>query len=213
MRERILDAAVQLLRTSGVKSLTQPQVAKAAGVLQSHLTYYFPKRTDLLLAVAHHSAAERGQELQGFFASQLAPGGGETPALDFVRTMIKDLPRSRMVLGLVIEADEDPALKAVMAEQVGLLRGLVALGIRRQLDDPAVDVVLAALWGLGIQHLVLGDQRGEAYTDAIIETLPAWLSALPPPPDKGVRAAPEVAPTKAEKRAKPARKKRSREGD
>lgn len=206
VRERILDAAVQLLRTSGVKSLTQPQVAKAAGVLQSHLTYYFPKRTDLLLAVAHHSAAGRAQELQSFFASQsLSPGGGETPALDFVRTMIKDLPRSRMVLGLVIEADEDPALKAVMAEQVGLLRGLVALGIRRQLDDPTVDVVLAALWGLGIQHLVLGDQRGEAYIDAIIATLPAWLAALPPPPDKAASPAPVATPPKAEK---PTRKKR-----
>jgi AcrR family transcriptional regulator len=185
VRDRILDAAVQLLRTTGVKALTQPQVAKAAGVLQSHLTYYFPKRTDLLLAVARHSVLSMGQDLHSFFATQAFPhadADSQARVLALIRAMVTNLPRTRMVLGLVVEADEDPALKAVMVEQVGVLRGLVALGIRRQLDDPAVDVVLATLWGLGLQHLILSEKRGEAYTDAIIESLPAWLAALPPPP-------------------------------
>ena len=52
VRERILDAAVKLLETSGVSKLAQPQVAKEAGVPPGHLTYYFPKRLDLLSAVA-----------------------------------------------------------------------------------------------------------------------------------------------------------------
>ena len=53
VRTRILDAALGLLAEGG--ELTQPRVSKAAGVRQSHLTYYFPTITDLLQAVARHS--------------------------------------------------------------------------------------------------------------------------------------------------------------
>ena len=34
---------VTLLHEQGLAALTQPRIAKAAGVSQSHLTYYFPK--------------------------------------------------------------------------------------------------------------------------------------------------------------------------
>src|SRR5262245_36386011 len=57
VRERILDAALAILSESGIQHLTQPEVAKRAGVRQSHLTYYFPTRDDLLEA-----GTERGVE-------------------------------------------------------------------------------------------------------------------------------------------------------
>ena len=43
-----------LLKERGIAALTQPQVAAAAGVKQSHLTY-FPTRADLLLGIAEAS--------------------------------------------------------------------------------------------------------------------------------------------------------------
>ena len=55
VKEAILVAGQELLRESGVAALTQPKVARAAGIKQSHLTYYFPTRADLLLGVAEHS--------------------------------------------------------------------------------------------------------------------------------------------------------------
>lgn len=48
----ILTAGSMLLREKGVTALTQPQVAQAANIKQSHLTYYFPTRASLLLAIA-----------------------------------------------------------------------------------------------------------------------------------------------------------------
>ncbi len=51
-------AAATLIREQGLPKLTQPRVAKAAGVSQSHLTYYFPTRADLVHAVLER-AAER----------------------------------------------------------------------------------------------------------------------------------------------------------
>ena len=58
VRDRILDAALELLAQGGAQELTQPRVARAAGVRQSHLTYYFPTRAHLFQAVAHRSLDE-----------------------------------------------------------------------------------------------------------------------------------------------------------
>ncbi len=52
VRDRILAAALALLRETGIQGLSQVQVARRARVRQSHLTYYFPRRHDLLAAVA-----------------------------------------------------------------------------------------------------------------------------------------------------------------
>ena len=52
VKESILEAGIALLESKGIAALTQPQVASAAGIKQSHLTYYFPTRTDLLTAIA-----------------------------------------------------------------------------------------------------------------------------------------------------------------
>ena len=60
-RQRILDAAIRIARKSGIKALTQPRVAAAAGVRQSHLTYYFPRKADLLAAVLEASHHQGGR--------------------------------------------------------------------------------------------------------------------------------------------------------
>jgi AcrR family transcriptional regulator len=51
-RTRILTAGVEVLHTEGFAALTQQAVAEKAGVRQSHITYYFPTRLDLLQATA-----------------------------------------------------------------------------------------------------------------------------------------------------------------
>jgi len=64
VRDRILQAALRLLAESGAHELTQPRVAKAAGVRQSHLTYYFPTRADLLQEVARYSIGTLAGQLE-----------------------------------------------------------------------------------------------------------------------------------------------------
>lgn len=55
VRQRLLNAALELIQTEGFFSLTQKRVSKLAGVRQSHLTYYFPTHSDLLKAVSEES--------------------------------------------------------------------------------------------------------------------------------------------------------------
>lgn len=182
VREKILDAAVDLLREQGARALTQPQVARAAGVLQSHLTYYFPKRNDLLLAVARHSTERAARELRVFLAAQPfaeAEGAVQARVLDLTRHLAKDRGRTRILLALLVEADDDPKLAEVIAEGVEVVRAVVALAIERPTDDPDVDLVLAALWGIGLQHFILGRRRGDAHTDALFARIPAWIARAP----------------------------------
>lgn len=218
VRERILDAAVELLREHGVKALTQPQVARAAGVLQGHLTYYFPRRTDLMLAVAQHGVEGIGRDMQAFVASS-PPASTDEALRDriqaVVRALTKDRARTRMMLGLLIEADDDPALAQVMIANAGFIRGLVALAMRRPADAPDIDLGLATLWGIGLLHFLLGPSRGEGPTDAAVARLPSWFARIPPaeePPPakraaaKGAAAKRAVAKGVAAPRGKPAKK-------
>lgn len=43
--------AVDILEKHGIQSLTQMEVAKGVAIPQGQLTYHFPKRTDLIMAV------------------------------------------------------------------------------------------------------------------------------------------------------------------
>ena len=113
VRERILEAALGLLAQSGAHELTQPRVAKTAGVRQSHLTYYFPTRADLLQAVAHYSI----EKLLG----QLAQRPGALPLE--MASAAADKRRARVMLGLVAAADRDPKIKQGMRKFVAELRG------------------------------------------------------------------------------------------
>src|SRR5437762_11032390 len=105
VRSRILEAALKLLAESGAHELTQPRVAKAAGVRQSHLTYYFPTRGELLQEVARHSIEKLAEQLAHARPGAL-PGG--------IAAGAADKRRSRVMLGLVTAADRDPQIKKRM---------------------------------------------------------------------------------------------------
>lgn len=117
IRKRILDAGVDLLETQGVAALTQPRVARAAGVSQSHLTYYFPTRNRLLMALAE-AAVER--LLDGLREAAQRSAGAE-PAGLFAEMILRHAP-VRVMLGLVVAADREPELRSSLAALIGRVR-------------------------------------------------------------------------------------------
>lgn len=50
LSEAIVNAALELAKTTSLTQVSQAKIAKQAGVTQSHLTYYFPKRSELIKA-------------------------------------------------------------------------------------------------------------------------------------------------------------------
>ena len=162
VRTRILDAALGLLAEGGAHELTQPKVARAAGVRQSHLTYYFPTRGELLQEVARHSigklASQLGHAPDGSLAEAIAAGAA-------------DKRRSRVILGLVHAADRDAKVKARMRKFVAEVRTrmsplLAAGGLKT--DPESVAFFHCCVVGCAVLQLARDNPAARAEARAVL---------------------------------------------
>ena len=163
VRERILQAALRLLAESGAHELTQPRVAKAAGVRQSHLTYYFPTRGDLLQEVARYSIGRLAGQLEhtkpGALPENIAAGAA-------------DKRRARVMLGLVGAADRDPKIKQRMRKFVAELRGRMTpvLAAGGMATDPAsVAFFHSCVIGCAVLQLARDNPQARAEAKAVLK--------------------------------------------
>lgn len=155
IRQRILDAALDIVEKNGVTALTQPRVAKAAGVRQSHLTYYFPKKADLFVALLQASHARAGDAAHGQAHGHMS----FDDAMKALRALVLDPLRMRFFLGIVVEAGEAGNLQPILAEHARALVFQVAPHFGRAGDDPDVTDFVDALRGLGVRMLIDPDSK------------------------------------------------------
>lgn len=153
VRERILNAALAILSESGIQHLTQPEVAKRAGVRQSHLTYYFPTRDDLLEA-----GTERGVEHLAAGLGRLVAGETDVTRSRLIERLavaISDRAHMRMFIAMIVEADGDPAVRRVMTRGTQQMETAVAEALGDLNNLARARVVLAAVWGLGLYQFLM----------------------------------------------------------
>jgi AcrR family transcriptional regulator len=170
VRDRILEAALKLLAESGAHELTQPKVAKAAGVRQSHLTYYFPTRGELLQEIARYSIEKLAGQLAQAKPDALAEG---------IAAGAADKRRSRVMLGLVTSADRDPAIKTRMRKFVGELRGrmtplLAAGGL--ETDPESVAFFHSCIVGCAVLQLARDNPEARAEARAVLKKAAACIA-------------------------------------
>ena len=187
VRQSLLDAGMSLLQEQGVTALTQPRVAAAAGVKQSHLTYYFPKRGDLLLGIAEHTIDTVMTDLAGRLERRADP---RTMREGITATMIKGLP-PRVMMGLFVAADADPALRPALRR---LIRG-IRLRIRGLLErsglpatEEAVALFHAAVIGLSVLHHARRSPESARELKSGVGLLLGLLAQLPAGDSKGEAA-------------------------
>ena len=152
-----MDAAVSTLREGGSRALTQPRVARVAGVAQGHLTYYFPTRTDLWREVAEQSVR---RIVAGLDAVVAAAPSDPADMAHMVAVPLLAAANDRVLVGLAMEADRDPHLRAAFSGLVSQVRERVrvllgTLGV--DADDELVAGVHAAGVGLAVLFLGLGE--------------------------------------------------------
>jgi DNA-binding transcriptional regulator YbjK len=168
VRQRILDAALDIVEAQGIKALTQPRVAKAAGLRQSHLTYYFPRKADLVVALlqASHDRASRKRG---------ARAGKESfdDAMKLLKKLMFDPARMRFFLGIIVEASEEPELRAIVAEHARGLTQEVAARFGRDGNDQAVIAFVDLLRGIGLRMLLERNRQEAEELD--LEALAASL--------------------------------------
>lgn len=138
-RERILYAAVEILNNEGFRALTQQRVAEKACVRQSHITYYFPARNDLLRETAAFGCNVMLEMLAGGVDSGVV---NLEVAREAFATNIHDRRFARLMCALIVASDEDDRIKPWLAsfEEINhrrLLDTLKKLGLSVTLDDVA----------------------------------------------------------------------------
>lgn len=154
-RERILLAALQVLNEEGFGALTQTRVCRVAGLRQSHLTYYFPTRLDLLReAAAYGCEAMLGAVTRGIDEGVVTAGNMRaTLNLD-----ASDRRWARLFAALVAASDEDPSIKPWLAELNRKARSTLLRDLRRLgLDVSPSEVELLYATYMGAVHLELGE--------------------------------------------------------
>jgi AcrR family transcriptional regulator len=165
VRTRILQAALGLLAEAGVHELTQPRISRAAGVRQSHLTYYFPTRADLLQAVARHSI----EALAGELAAARRPSSASLA--DGLVAGTADKRRVRVMLGLVAAADRDPAIRKRMRGFVRELRGRMAPALEAggvKSDAESIAFLHTVLVGCAVLQLARDDAPARREARAVL---------------------------------------------
>jgi len=106
----ILDAGLTILREQGLAGLTQPRIAAKTGLRQSHLTYYYPTRADLLTAVTR--AAIEAQ-LAGARSLTKDIASAEQAAAKMA-TVAARRENTRVLAALNQAADQEPTVRGAV---------------------------------------------------------------------------------------------------
>ena len=184
VRERIVDAAVQLLHERGINALTQASVSALAGVRQSHLTYYFPTRNALLQQAVISGVASVLKALEG---QPGHPTKSPEQLLQVLEEQLMDRRMPRMMAALVVASEEDPSLKPWLEQFHADMRGhtqrvMNELGLYP--SQRAVETYQATLVGALQLDLAASSESSLTRTVAIMRTAFQQLVAAGERPGK-----------------------------
>ena len=151
-REEILGVALEIVQKQGLKALTQTQVAVTAGLRQSHVTYYFPKKTDLLLAVldASHEASKKKNH-SSLKTKSLAP---IDEAIELIESLMLNPKKMGFFIGLIAESSDEKELKKLLALHAKGFVDHICKLFGREDGDPTVQDFVDQVRGIGLRNLL-----------------------------------------------------------
>ena len=162
-RERILTAALDVLKADGYAGLTTAKVAARSGQNKALIGYHFGSKQGLVAAAA--------REVSRAMTEELLEGVGEPESVEqlargvvdgLARITARDEGLPRIYFDLASQSLADSEVRTIMAEMRsgyrevlgGLLRGL---GAGRAASEAAAVYMIACLEGLALEQL----ERGE----------------------------------------------------
>jgi len=152
-RELILDKALDIALEGGLQSVTQTGVAEAAGIRQSLLTYYFPRKSDLLAALLENSHQKLDHPETRM--AQSSSGGRKSPDhLAEVEKLFQDRKRMAFFLGFVGQAMDDVELKVILARHMESFERNLASRLGKSDGDASVKSFVDHLRGACLRALL-----------------------------------------------------------
>jgi AcrR family transcriptional regulator len=190
-RQRLLDAALEILDTDGEAALTTTKVAELAGVKQPTFYVHFADMDDLLLTLVqrlwaeHSSVAEETRESVGHATTS-------EQVRELFRATVEALIAHPVVLRLVVRSRLDPAsplgdfTRAELETTVRNLTARLAAGglpygtpqEKRRLQMQA-EGIIALIENLALSHL----EGHYDDIDEVLDVLVVFSQALIPRPD------------------------------
>ena len=173
-RQNIIEAGLATLREHGYAGFTQPRVASRAGLRQSHLTYYYPTRVDLLAAVGRTA-------IDGQLAAIDAVFDGSSPdkVANAIAKVVVRHENTRVMMALAQAADREPQLRALFRE---LADGIVRRAARflHALNPAATEADARLLHrlsvGLAVVDLATGRTDGKRRAAAVLKAALTMLA-------------------------------------
>lgn len=170
IRERILAAAMTALQEDGIKGLSQVQIARRAKVRQSHLTYYFSKRQELIEAVANRFLEGLAHAFDEAVTGSAA-AGGRPALLEHLSAVLVDRGHMRMFMAMILEADDDPKVRAILVRTTHGLQTMLADALGGDDAEERASIVLASLWGLGLYDFLMRPKQPPAHIASYISSM------------------------------------------
>lgn len=185
-REQIIEAGIAVLRESGYAGFTQPRVAARLALRQSHLTYYFPTRADLLAAVAR---AAVDAQLAAVDTAMRAPVDSVTAAIATLTTRHEN---TRVLMALAQAADQEPQLRALfreLADGVVVRAGSFLKRVNPDASETDARLLHALSVGLAVIELATGRADSKRRAVDVLDMTMTTIAKGRPRKRRGARQA------------------------
>jgi AcrR family transcriptional regulator len=165
-RERILEAALDVLKQDGYAGMTTAKVAARSGQNKALISYYFGSKAGLVAEVARAMSAAITEELlQGIGEPRNVRGLARGVVDGVTAVMERDEGLARLYFDLAAHSIVDPEVRSVMAEMKSGYRAVLRQQLARVSDGPnsseaaeaAAVYMMACLEGLMLEQLESGD--------------------------------------------------------
>lgn len=173
-RQLIVDSALAVIGEEGLGGFTQPRVAKRAGLRQSHLTYYFPTRDDLLLAVADEAVRRR---IEALGTAMSAPTRAAKVAA--LVGVLADPAQTRVLLALTQAADSHRAIRrsfAALTVGIAPIAAELLEAFDIEVTESSVSLLQGTSTGLAVLALATGSPNFPRRAEHMITELLTRLS-------------------------------------
>src|SRR5438105_11316167 len=101
-RDQIVDAAMTIIAKEGIDRLSLGRIQKAVGMARGHLTYFFPTKEAILLAVVDRMMAEHRTRMESDRDCPKPPrAGGRAIARFMLSRPMSDSPAGRDFLSVM----------------------------------------------------------------------------------------------------------------
>ena len=156
-RERILDAAVELIAERGYSATSVDALCKKAGIVKTALYWHFGSKEGLLAAVIERVAHEWIEEIQRSVYVTGEPLERLDRVLGGLRQILQQRPRhTRLLLSVLLERSEgDPTTRASLKRIFDHAIGTMVQGLEDAVGRPLPDLDLVA-------HTILSLTQGAA---------------------------------------------------